>query len=256
MHYFKQNFLFNIVFRFGFEFYLQLFFASAYNLYVYNDNDAAEKYSVFISVLWIILLMSILLTSILYLIIFRKNYTQEGIKNSRLRILLEDFKDNKKHLILDHIAFMIRRILLSFLIIFGWSHGFIQDIAFICICLVVVIMKICMRPFRYILLNIQDFIFEFVLLMVIGIFITFKEKSTLLSETGTPNILGIIWFSLVWFLMIINLIFYTAVTIAHIYHRRSLKSRVLNISLQNDSNTIIKNHDKMMIISKKYNIFI
>ena len=247
MHAFKINFLFNIIIRFGFEFFLQLFFACCYNLYVFNNVDIAEKISTSISIIWLIILIILMVVVVSFMVSFRSNYTSEGIKKSRLRILLENYKENKKYLIVDHIAFILRRVFLSFLIIFGWGHGLVQDLIFIGICLAVLGMKLLLRPFRYILLNIQEAIFEIVLLIVLAIFASFNEKATLLSTTGAPHSLGIVWFSLVCFLMIINVTFFIGLIISHSKYKKSQSNKVLNISYQKETNSPMKKTSTMVI---------
>ena len=126
MYWFKKNLFFSIIIRIGFEFYLQFYFASLYNLRNFSFKDATEYYSITVSVVWQVLLLVLLLSTTIVLCKFKSKYKQEGLKDSRVRILLEDFKDNNKYLMVDHIIFMIRRILLSHIIVFGWSMGLYQ----------------------------------------------------------------------------------------------------------------------------------
>ena len=161
--------------RVGFEFYLQFYFASLYNLRNASFEDTAEYYSVVVSVIWQVLLTVLLLAVIIVLFTFEKKYKEEGIKDSRVRILLEEFQDNKKYLMIDHIIFMLRRILLSFIIIYGWGHGLLQGCIFFTIWAVVLLSKLILRPFRIWILNVQNIVFEFILLFVIGILATFYD---------------------------------------------------------------------------------
>ena len=176
MYWFKKNLFFSVVFRIGFEFYLQFYFASLYNLRNIRFKDVTDYYSIAVSMVWQLLPLVLLISTMIILGKFKKKYTQDWIKESRSRILLEDFKDNKKYLMVDHILFMIRRILLSFLIVFGWQNGIIQVCTFFLICLGVLILKLFMRPYNSPLLNIQNISFEIILLAVIGIFGSFYKK--------------------------------------------------------------------------------
>ena len=206
MYWFKKNLFFSVVIRIGFEFYLQFYFTSLYNLRNIKFKDVTDYYSIAVSVVWQLLPLVLLISTMIVLCKFKKKYKQEGIKDSRVRILLEDFKDNRKYLMVDHILFMIRRIFLSFLIVFGWQNGAIQVCVFFLICLGVLLWKLLMRPYKSVLLNIQNILFEFILLWVIGIFGSFYKRSTELSNSGIPRLLGIIWFWLIWSWIIINYI--------------------------------------------------
>ena len=159
--------------RVGFESFLQLYFASLYNLKNASFEDFAEYYSVVVSIIWQVLLTALLIAVTIILFTFNKNYDEDQIKDSRVGILLEEFKDNKKHLMIDHILFMLRRILLSALIVFGWEHGLFQGCLFFVVCVGVVISKIILWPFKNWILNLQSIIFEFILWIVIGLFASF-----------------------------------------------------------------------------------
>lgn len=207
MYWFKKNLFFSIIIRIGFEFYLQFYFASLYNLRNFSFKDATEYYSITVSVVWQVLLLVLLLSTTIILCKFKSKYKQEGLKDSRVRILLEDFKDNNKYLMVDHIIFMIRRILLSHIIVFGWSMGLYQVGVFFWVCLFVLASKLFLRPYNSVMLNLQNILFEIILLFVISIFGYFYKSATELSDTGTPKLLGIVWFWLIWSLMIINYCF-------------------------------------------------
>ena len=175
LYWFKINFFFNIIFRVGFELYLQLYFASLYNLKNSSFEDIAEQFSFVVSIIWQVLVISFLIITIVILFRFKSKYTAEGIKESKVRIFLEEFQDNKKYLMIDHIIFMIRRILLSILIIFAWGNGLIQVCIFIIICALVLVSKLVFRPFKSLILNIQSFIFEIILLVILWFFASFND---------------------------------------------------------------------------------
>ena len=159
--------------RVGFEVYLQFYFASLYNLRNASFEDFAEYFSVIVSIIWQILLVFLLISVFIILFKFKRNYNEEEIKDSRVHILLEEFKDNNKYLIVDHIIFLLRRTFLSILIIFGWGYGLFQGCIFFMICLGVLISKIVLRPFKSSILNVQGVVFEFILWIVIGLLASF-----------------------------------------------------------------------------------
>ena len=224
----------------GFEVYLQLYFASLYNLRNASFKDFAEKFSIVVSVIWQVLLNTLLIAVVVVLFTFKKKYKEEEIKDSKVRILLEEFKDNKKHLIIDHIIFMLRRILLSVLIIYGWGHGIYQSLLFLLIWIGVLISKILLRPFKNWILNMQQVIFEFILWVVIGILSTFYDKSTEFSESKSANLRGMIWFGLVWSLMIISHIITLILLVSNCISKKEPKkesSDVLPKGQENNQNS-------------------
>ena len=62
---------------------------------------------------------------------------------------------------------------------------------------IVIITKLYLRPFKTVTLNIQDMIYEMVLLTITIIFANFRKTDTELKTSGKPHILGWICFSLV-----------------------------------------------------------
>ena len=142
-----------------------------------------------------------------------------------MRIFLEEFQDNKKYLMIDHIIFMIRRILLSILIIFVWGNGLIQVCIFIIICALVLISKFIFRPFKSLILNIQSFIFEFILLVILWFFASFSDKSTELSDESGAYSRGVICFILVCSLMLTSFIFTCIQLSIYCYRQQNRNSK-------------------------------
>ena len=224
--------------RIGFEFYLQFYFASLYNLRNASFEDTAEVYSIIVSIVWQILLLTLLFSVVVVLFKFKKKYREEGIKESRVRILLEDFKDNKKIVMLDHVIFMLRRIFLSYLIIFGWGYGLTQAIIFLVVCILVLISKLILRPYKSSILNVQSIAFEFILCAVLWILCTFWDKSTEFSDSGSANTRGMACFGLVWSIMIISYIFTFILFVSYWCKRKKQKNNVevkpkIDINTQN-----------------------
>ena len=127
--------------------------------------------------IWQIILTILLISIFIILFKFNKNYKEKEIKNSRVFILLEEFKDNNKYLMVDHIIFLLRRSFLSILIIFGWGYGLFQGCIFFVICVGVLISKVVLRPFKNSILNVQGVVFESILWIVIGLLASFYNTA-------------------------------------------------------------------------------
>ena len=181
-----------------------------------------------VSIIWQILLAFLLFSVFIILFKFKRNYNEEEIKDSRVFILLEEFKDNNKYLIIDHIIFLLRRSFLSILIIFGWGYGLFQGCIFFVVCVGVLISKIVLRPFKNSILNVQGVVFEFILWIVIGLLASFYNKADEFSTTGNVNVRGILWFALVCSLMLISYIFTFILFALYCWSKRKSTSNEIN----------------------------
>jgi len=107
---------------------------------------------------------------------------------------------------IDHFIFLLRRLLLILLLIFRWKKGLQQTIILFSFWLLVLAWKLIVRPFRKVILNIQDALFEMFLSTIILIYFKFTNESTELSSSGNPHKLGVIWVTLVILMIFINFI--------------------------------------------------
>jgi len=62
------------------------------------------------------------------------------------------------------------------------------------------------RPFSHAILNVQDVIFELILIAIISIFLSFSGKGSELAESGAYHILGLMCLALMASIIIINYI--------------------------------------------------
>ena len=200
IHKIKNNVFFNHIIRVEFEWFLWLFFAALYNTYSMTFDNATDYYANIVGFIWLILLSFLLVLVIV--IMLNHNPNISIIK--RFSILFKDFKEEKKIWYLVHVMFMLRRMFLSFLIVFGYQHGLIQWVIFLIIWILVVVLKTIIRPYKDILSNIHDLIMEIVLLCLVIIFTTFYDKATEFADHGWAQVIGWIWFSMIVFLVMIN----------------------------------------------------
>jgi len=131
IHAIHEKFFFSSIFRVGFELYLPLFFASVYNLKNMKWDSGIDTYSNTVAFVWIILLIVMPLSVIFVCHYFPNKYSEDTVENSKFMVLLQDFKDNKKHLMFEHFIFMLRRIGLTLIVVFRWKHGLQQTIMFL-----------------------------------------------------------------------------------------------------------------------------
>jgi hypothetical protein len=211
------------VFRTSFESFIDIGFASVYNTYNIRWESSLDYYSNAVAFVWIVIFVIEMISILIIYLKFNEHYSEESIKDSKVIILLENFKDGKKLCMLDHFIFFIRRGILIFILIFAWGNGLIQAYLFLVTCASVLAFKVIVRPFKNAILNVQDILFEIILSMVILLFATFKDPSSELADSGRFMVLGMICFALVISLIVINYTITLITTIKECVERRRAK---------------------------------
>lgn len=223
IHGIKEDFLFNSVIRTSFESFLDIGFASAYNTYNIRWENEIDVYSNIVAFVWIALFAFELCSILIIYFNFDKHYSEETIKTSRIKVLLESFKNDRKICILDHFIFLVRRILLILILIFWWNHGFYQAWLFLLVWVLVLASKLILRPYNAPILNVQDILFEAILWTVLVLFITFSTQASELANSGKFLILGIMCFAQIIFLILINYTILAIWTIREIRRKKKAK---------------------------------
>jgi len=231
----KKEFFFNTLLRLIFEIFLDILFASLYHINNIKWGSSVDTYSNIVAFVWASILILSWLFTLLYFIFTNSNSLHEFSK-SRFTILFKDFK-KKKVCLLDSFLFLTRRGALVFILLFIENQGLYQSILFLCIWAGVLVYKAIVRPFKSMILNAQELIFECILLIIIAIMITFKNPTTELVNTGRPLILGIILFTLAVSIIIINYIF--SITLSVKTWKSQKRERQLG-RLQNVKTTSVK----------------
>ena len=244
IHHIKKNVFFNIIIRTEFECYLCLFFAAMYNTYNMTFNNATDYYANFVGFAWIVILMSLFVLVIIVML----NWKPIQLMTNKLTILSKDFKEGKQIWHLVHLMFMLRRIFLCFLIIFGYQQGLTQCLIFLSICISVIIVKVILRPYKFVLQNIHDLIMEFILLSILAIFITFYDKNTEFVDEGWANVLGWICFSLIVFLVLMNYANLFYIYIRSWIEKRNKRKKELYSIYPKESSAAISKPIKSVII--------
>jgi hypothetical protein len=200
----RDQFFFNTLFRMFYEAFLDILFASVYNIYnIKWEEGGLDIYSNVVALFCIFIFTTMFLVVPVYYY-FNRSSTKPLV---RLKMLMEDYKPEKRYLMMDHFIFMLRRAILISVIVFGWNHGFVQVSIFSISCIGVLVWKIIARPFESTLLNIQEIIFEFFISVIIVIFISFSGKSTELVKSGPPHFVGMICFVIIVFLTLLSFVF-------------------------------------------------
>ena len=127
-----------------------------------------------------------------------------NLESGRAKGLLEGFKKTKRIYILDHFLFLLRRQILILVIIFRWNHGVQQAIIVLAWWFIVLAWKIIVRPFNRAILNFQDTLFEFLLLILFVIYLRFGHQKSEFDTKGTFHTLGIAWITIMGSMIIIN----------------------------------------------------
>ncbi|CAI2364171.1 unnamed protein product [Moneuplotes crassus] len=206
LHEIKSEVLFNSAYKILAELFLDLCFISICHIMNIRWESWLDYYGNSVAFLWCSIITLVIITLPFYYCTFPRKYTAKSIRKFRFKVLMEDFKDNKKICMHESFLFLCRRLALVILTAFGWNHGLLQISIFIAICGILIIFKIIVRPYKSAILNFQDIIFEFILMGISLIFITFTSESTELVTSGRPHLLGMIGFSLVIFLCVFNYI--------------------------------------------------
>ena len=180
---------------------MDVFFSALYNIVNIKWENSVDVYSNIVAFVWGFLLTGIFISIPLVYWCWSKKLNSD---NGKLSGLFEDYKAGKKVYMLDHFIFLCRRLILACVLIFGWNHGLIQTITFLLTWLCVCVWKVIMKPFDRTILNVQEWLFEFSLIIIVSIFLRFQNKVTELSGEGVPNILGFVWLVLVIFMILIN----------------------------------------------------
>jgi len=201
IHNTKESFFFNSIYRIWFEMFLDIGFASLYNLYEIKWENYIDVYSNIVIFIWIfIFTIAIFGIPFVYCQVSRN----KSRNHRRVQVLFDDFKKGKNIWVMDYFVFFIRRLVLILVIILRWKHGKLQVIIFFIACIFVLIWKISIRPFQNQILNFQDSVFEVFLWIIVAIYFRFTKESTELASSGTPHILGIICLVLIIWMMILN----------------------------------------------------
>ncbi|CAI2359932.1 unnamed protein product [Moneuplotes crassus] len=199
----QEEFFFNSVYRIAFELFLDICFASLYNIYNLQWVNYIDYYSNIVSFIWIFL-FSLILLSIPFLYCWiPKNYDKE---NGRFKVFFEDFKHSHKVYMLDHFIFLLRRLSLILVLIMRWNHGIQQIGIFLIACVIVVLWKIIARPFKSAILNFQDSLFEIFLTCIILMYFKFTNSDDELASSGANHWIGLACAFLVLTMIIINFI--------------------------------------------------
>ena len=141
-----------------------------------------------------------------YYAVLPDEYDSDTNSNGRMGIFTEGFKSNKRVCVLEHMMFIVRRSLLVFILVFGWNNGLFQAYFFLVSCFVTLVFKLVVRPYSQAILNVQDIIFELILIAIISILLSFSSEGSELADSGVYHILGLICLGLMGSIMIINYI--------------------------------------------------
>ena len=236
----KKEFMFNTVIRVGFEAFIDVLFASVFNLKYMTFKNSTDVYSGIVAIIWLVLM------SILYWLVFivflvtRPGYSDEKAEHSRYGVLLKDLKSSstgsyisncyflkKFNLCLfDNVIFLSRRILIIFVVLFISDNGLLQLSIVIASCIFIVTMKLLVRPYQVVTKNIQDVMSEFVLIWIAWIFTKFNSESSKFATNGLNVILGKIWIVLILWIVVCH---YIWIVISAIFlFRVKCKSSKLN----------------------------
>ena len=95
----------------------------------------------------------------------------------------------------------------AFTVIILCRHsGLIQSLSFNAMSIWILIYLIVARPYLSKVTNIQETLYELIIIIIVFIFLSYTNKSTEFANSGFPSFLGWIWIGLVISTIIINYI--------------------------------------------------
>ena len=222
-----QSFFFNGILRFFFEISLPILFAWIYNLANAKWDNGIYLYSSIISCIWAILFLLLIILIIFKYNLHSNQYLEEVEGKKKLGIFVKDFKDNYKISILDHLVFILRRIIFWLLLVFAQNHGLVQLIIMTCLCSGVLIWKIIIRPYKCMRTNFFNVIFEMFLWTILVIFFQFKDSKTKNTQKGFPNQLGYICIGLVFVILALGFMLNLYDWISSCFKRKEKRSELV-----------------------------
>ncbi|CAI2381355.1 unnamed protein product [Moneuplotes crassus] len=195
--------LFNTFIRIIFEVFLDVCFASIYNIYDLQWQTYLDYYSNIVALFWLFIFAITLLS--LPIIYFCTPSNRPKV-HPRVKVLFEDFKPSSRFYMLDHVVFMLRRLLFVGTIIFGWNHGILQASILSVSSVGVLTWKIVVRPYKRAVVNFQEALFEASFTIISLIYLRFTKENDELSDSRSTHIFGIVCVILVFKMILINII--------------------------------------------------
>ena len=207
--------MFNTVIRFGLEVFIDIVFSAVFNLKSMTFKNSTDDYSDIVAIIWLVLMSILYLVVILVFLVARPGYSDEKVNHSRYGVLLKDLKSNstgncitnchflkKFNLCLfDGVLFLSRRIVIVFVVLFVSGSGLLQLSIVLACCILIVTMKLLVRPYQAVTKNIQDVMSEFVLIWIVWIFSKFNSESSKFATAGSNWIFGKIWIYLIFWIV-------------------------------------------------------
>ena len=233
--------MFNTIIRFGLEAFIDLLFAAVLNIKTVTFNNATNIYSSVDAFIWLLLMFSLFWFVAAVPFIVKKDCNEDKVNKSRYSILLKDFKASSSqvwllnHLflkkinlcLLENIMFLLRRVFIVFIVLFVNSNGILQISIILVLFLFIMIIKILIKPYKEFTKNVQDIASEATLICMVSIFATFYTSSTMLSSSGSPYILGIVWIILILWIVACHYI-WTIIDLIFLIRSKCRLSKVLN----------------------------
>ena len=196
----RSNLFFNSILRISLEVFLDLTFWWGLNLWALTFKNFTDTYSSWVTlfcILWSIVFC--------FLILWYSLCNLHFLNTKHFEILREELKMNKSSK-LYFLLFICKRILLIWLIILCRHSGLIQSLSFNAMSIWILIYFIVARPYLSKVTNIQETLYELIIIIIVFIFLSYTNQSTEFANSGFPSFLGWIWIGLVISTIIINYI--------------------------------------------------
>lgn len=129
----------------------------------------------------------------------------------------------RKHAMIVHVIFVIFRWFLIFLVLFFHEHPFIQLVLFLSSLVVVIIIKIIIRPYNTQIKNVQDCFGTMLIFSMALLYLSFLKTPTELVTKGKGRIFGWVCISVIFMIISYFYIFAAIVLLRRFVFKRQFK---------------------------------
>lgn len=166
--------MYNFILRFLLEGYLEYTIASFINLYYEQYSKFTEIFSFTVSVLMISIAVGLPIFSFLFILINFKDLDKPRLKD-KFETLYENLDTSRRVTSFYTLIFLLRRLMFSFLAIFGYYWPFLQLVVTTYFSLGLLTFIIAFKPFSNSLVNKLEIFNEATLLVVCYCFFFFLD---------------------------------------------------------------------------------
>ena len=179
----------DVVIRTCMEIYIDVFFSCVYNIYEMTNRNWVDMYSNVVSIFWLAICL-IFFCFITWVALYgKRNFEKPEKWQKMFSTLLSDVKKSSAAL-LEHVFYLVRRISLVLLVIFGQGNGILQLSLYLAVSILFIVYKVVVRPYKLTANMVHDIVSELILVAIVLLFFRYLKEDTKLVSKGEPEIIG------------------------------------------------------------------